>query len=42
MNITDRKHVKDERKVMAWGPKEVIYEHIKSQIPEIEERGEKK
>ena len=36
MNITDRKKVKDEVKVMAWGTKKQIYDLIFNEIPDTD------
>ena len=36
MNMTKRKNVKDEVKVMAWGTKEEIYDHIKNEIHDLD------
>ena len=37
MNITNRKNMKEEVKVFAWGEKEKIFELIKM-IPEMEHK----
>lgn len=37
MNITNRKNLKEEVKVFAWGEKQIIYDLLKL-IPELDEK----